>query len=108
MISYQSLLLSNIVLNETFATYGTARFKLDTRECSTRVCFVTRSKYFCEISRVYNYCTRNCRAYYVTSNVQVTPHEYARYVRNLEDNGTTQKQFKDGKDIYANTLTPLF
>ena len=42
--------------------YGTARFKLDTRECSTRVCFVTRSEYFCEISRVYNYCTRNCRA----------------------------------------------
>ena len=42
------------------------------------------------------------------SNVQVTPHEHAKYVRNLEDNGTTQKQFKDGKDIYANTLTPLF
>ena len=34
--------------------------------------------------------------------MQVTPHEHARYVRNLEDNG------KDGKDIYANTLTPLF
>ena len=34
--------------------------------------------------------------------------KHARYVRNLEDNGTTQKQFKDGKDIYANTFTPLF
>ena len=34
--------------------YGTARFKLDTRECSTRVYFVTRSECFCEISRVCN------------------------------------------------------
>ena len=42
--------------------YGTARFKLDTCECSTRVYFVTRSECFCEISRVCNYCTRNCRA----------------------------------------------
>ena len=42
--------------------YGTARFKLDTRECSTRVCFVTCSECFCEIWCVYNYCTRNCRA----------------------------------------------
>ena len=27
-------------------SYGTARFKLDTRECSTRVYYVTRSECF--------------------------------------------------------------
>ena len=34
------------------AGYGTARFKLDTRECSTRV-FCDSFRVFCEISRVY-------------------------------------------------------
>ena len=29
-----------------YTIYGTAQFKLDTRECSTRVYFVTRSECF--------------------------------------------------------------
>ena len=54
--------LPNVSRYGDISIYGTARFKLDTRECSTRVYFVTRSECFCEISRVCNYCTRNCRA----------------------------------------------
>ena len=53
---------SRIICHYTCLLYGTARFKLDTRECSTHMYFVTRSECFCEILRVCNYCTRNCRA----------------------------------------------